>query len=230
MDWMKAVRERHSVRRYTDSPIEGDVLKQLRLAIEKYNREGGLRMQLRLNEDEPFRGFLASYGLLHGVRNYVALIGEDAIDLDERVGYYGQKLALHAQLLGLNTCWVGGTYRKGKAVQAAKNERMVCVLAIGYGANQGHARRSKPMEKLCCTDGEMPEWFRMGMEAAMLAPTAVNQQRFMIEWKNHMLRYRAFKGPFSAVDLGIVRLHFEIGAAAGGASPEKLRIMANEGE
>ena len=230
MDWMKAVRERHSVRRYTDRPIEGDVLKELRLAIEKYNREGGLRMQLRLNEDEPFRGFLASYGLLHGVRNYVALIGEDRPDLDERVGYYGEKLVLHAQLLGLNTCWVGGSYRKGKAVRVAENERLVCVLAIGYGANQGHARRSKPMEKLCCTDGEMPEWFRMGMEAAMLAPTAVNQQRFMIEWKNGILRYRAYRGLFSAVDLGIVKLHFEIGADASGLMPDNLCSRLNKGE
>lgn len=29
--------------------------------------------------------------------------------------------------------------------------------------------------------GETPQWFKNGMEAAMLAPTAMNQQKFVIK-------------------------------------------------
>ena len=82
-------------------------------------------------------------------------------------------------MLGLNTCWVGLTYKKRKLdVQIKDDEKLVCVLALGYGSDQGTAHKSKDMGDLCVCPGEMPEWFRNGMESAMLAPTAMNQQKF----------------------------------------------------
>ena len=53
------------------------------------------------------------------------------------------------------------------------------------------------------------------MEAALLAPTAMNQQRFIFDLKdgNRVDAY-ALSGPYSAIDLGIVKYHFEIAANA----------------
>ena len=82
-------------------------------------------------------GRLAHYGKFDNVQHFIALIGPKSADLDERIGYYGERLVLLAQTLGLNTCWVALTFSKGASknhCQIAKNERLVCVLALGHGA------------------------------------------------------------------------------------------------
>ena len=68
------------------------------------------------------------------------------------------------------------------------------------------------MEALCKTDREMPAWFRSGMEAALLAPTATNQQKFLLTLDGNAVQAEATGGFYSKVDLGIVKYHFEIGA------------------
>lgn len=211
----EAIISRHSVRRYIDKPIEGEVLAALNSEIDACRAESGLNIQLVTEDSRAFKGFFASYGLLHGVKNYIALVGKNTVQLDEQCGRYGEKLVLFAQTIGLNTCWVGGTYsRKKISVTIDEGEKLVCVIAIGYGANQGRSRRSKSIESLCSVEGEMPDWFRKGMEAAALAPTAVNQQRFHFSLSGSTVTARALPGPYSAVDLGIVKYHFEIGAGA----------------
>ena len=64
-----------------------------------------------------------------------------------------------------------------------------------------------------------PSWFRKGVEAALLAPTAVNQQKFSFEYlgiENSRHLVRAKKGfslvGYALMDLGIAKYHFEIGA------------------
>ena len=140
--------------------------------------------------------------------------GRKKDDPDEKVGYYGEWVVLHAQMLGMNTCWVGLTYSKRKLdIRVGKDEKLVCVLALGYGADQGVAHESKPMEELCDCDGDMPEWFRNGMEAAMLAPTAMNKQKFRFTLNGDgKVSAKTAGGPYSEVDLGIAKLHCELGA------------------
>ena len=213
MNWMKAIHERHSVRRYTDQPIEGDVLKRLQAQIDTCRKESGLTIELRLNDAETFGSFLASYGMLKGVRNYLVFSGEESDDLDQRVGYYGEKIVLAAQLLGLKTCWVAGSYPKGKMrSMVPEGERLVCVIVIGYGVNSGKPHRSKALEKLYRCDGTAPEWFLSGVRAAQLAPTAVNQQQFRFELHGNTVTALALRGFYTQIDLGIVRFHFEVGA------------------
>ena len=215
MDLMEAMRARHSVRSYQDKPIEEEKITAIQREIDLCNREGNLHIQLVTDEPKAFDGFMAHYGKFSRVKNYLAMIGPKSDDLEEKAGYYGERLVLLAQSLGLNTCWVALTFSKGKVpTKAGKDEKLVCVISLGYGETQGAAHRNKPMESLCQTDGAMPDWFRKGMEAALLAPTAVNQQKFMITLKDGKVNARATGGFYSRVDLGIVRYHFEIGAGA----------------
>ena len=126
---------------------------------------------------------LAHYGRFRNAVNYIAMVGNTDLDnLDELCGYYGEKLVLKAQELGLSSCWVGGTYGKGKCkANPSAGEKIVCVIAIGYGENEGVKHKSKPVKKLCnISEEEMPSWFKNGMVAAMLAPTAMNQQKFYV--------------------------------------------------
>ena len=112
MNIHEAIAERHSVRRYTEQPIEGEVLRELQNEIETCNAESGMRFQLVLDEPQAFSSFLARYGHFTGVRNYIALVGEKRKDSEEVCGYYGERIVLKAQMLGLRTCWAALTYKK----------------------------------------------------------------------------------------------------------------------
>lgn len=213
MELLEAIMLRHSVRAYEDKKIEGSVREMLQQKIEECNRESGLHMQLVLDEPKAFDSFLAHYGKFSGVKNYVAVVGKKSEDLDETCGYYGEKLVLYAQTLGLNTCWVGLTYSKVKdAFVLEDGEKLYCVISIGYGTTQGIPHKSKPFEKVTKTGRDIPDWFREGVKAALLAPTAVNQQKFTFILEDKKVTAKPGMGFYSKMDLGIVKYHFEIGA------------------
>ncbi len=213
MDLILAAEERHSVRRYTDKPVPEDIVSKLRSVVEECNAESGLNIQIVCDEPRAFDCLSARYGKFEGVRNYIALVGKKDDCLQERAGYYGERIVLTAQTLGLNTCWVAGTYSRRKcAAEIGKGEKLICVIAFGYGKTQGVPHKSKQIERLYSCDGEMPDWFRKGMECATLAPTAVNQQQFRFTYSQGKVKAESLGGFYSKLDLGIARFHFELGA------------------
>lgn len=215
MTILEAMKVRHSVRSYKQTPIDAEIIRALQKEIDSCNGESGLHIQLVTDEEKAFAGMMAHYGKFSGVRNYIALIGKKSPALDEKAGYYGERLALFAQTLGLNTCWVAMTFSKGVTksnCKLEKGEKIVCVLSLGYGETQGVAHKSKQMEQLCHAENPMPAWFRSGMEAALLAPTAMNQQKFLFTQKADTVKAESTGGFYSKVDLGIVKYHFAIGA------------------
>ncbi|MDR0515132.1 MAG: nitroreductase family protein [Coriobacteriaceae bacterium] len=180
MDLMEAIEARHAVRAYTERAIEPAKAQILQRLIDKANDESGLKIQLCLESPAAFDSILAKYGVFTKVRNYIALVGNKSDKAALACGYHGEKLVLAAQKLGLNTCWVGGTYSKRKVVaQVGLREKLHLVIALGYGETQGSPHKTKSIEELSHVSGEMPEWFRAAMEAVRLAPTAINQQRFL---------------------------------------------------
>mgnify|MGYP003361929481 FL=1 len=207
------IKKRHSVRSYLDKPLEGEAIRKLQQAIEECNQESGLHIQLVSNEPKAFDGFMAHYGKFKGVNNYIALIGPRGKDLEETCGYYGEKLVLTAEELGLNTCWVYMTYRKIKdAFVVGDNEKLVCVIALGYGAVPGKPHSSKTLEDVVLVNGDMPAWFVNGVQMALLAPTAMNQQKFEFILDGDTVLATAGFGVCTKIDLGIVKYHFELGA------------------
>lgn len=213
MDIMEAIKNRHSVRQYEDRPIDSEALQQLREEAEICNREGGLHIQLVTDEPKAFSGFMAHYGSFSGVTNYIALVGPKGADLEEKCGYYGQRLVLKAQQLGLNTCWVAMTYSKiPGAFQVDSGEKLTVVIALGYGKSQGVQHKSKAVEQVSNAGADTPDWFRAGVEAALLAPTAMNQQKFTLTYDDGQVTAKAGMGFYAKIDLGIVKYHFEIGS------------------
>lgn len=206
----QAIQERHSVRSYKNTPISAEAKKDLEALIAQCNKDGGLHIQLVVNEPQAFDSFMAHYGKFSGVSNYIAMIGPKSADLEEKCGYYGEKLVLRAQQLGLNTCWVAMTYKKIKtAFEVKEGEKLCVVIAIGYGATQGMQHKSKAAQEVTQVSGDMPEWFKKGVDAALLAPTAMNQQKFVFSLKGEEAAVKAGMGFYSKIDLGIVRYHFE---------------------
>ena len=217
MDVFEAITLRHSVRSYTDKKIDGEILEQLKKTVDECNSNSGLNIQLCLNEPEAFSGRMAKYGKFKNVKNYIALVGKNDDKLEEKTGYYGEMIVLKAQQLGLNSCWVAMSYSKGKSTAKVKSgEKLLMVIAVGFGETNGVSHKNKPIEKLSSVNGNMPDWFRKGMEAAQLAPTAMNQQKFCFELNANTVTAAAGFGFYTKVDLGIAKYHFEIGAGKNG--------------
>lgn len=220
MTLLEAIQARHSVRHYISKPLTEDIVEVLQEKIEECNRKGNLHIQLVLNERKGFSGMMA-YGSFSGVENYLVMAGERADDLDERVGYYGEQLVLLAQQLGLGTCWAGLSYRKVKGTyNLVQGEKIACMISLGYPDDPGRNMKRKTAEAVSNVSDNTPAWFRAGVEAALLAPTAVNQQKFSFEYiapqGDGISRVKADRGfsliGYTRMDLGIARLHFEIGA------------------
>ena len=221
MTLLEAIESRHSVRRYKDDPIPEDILTKLREKIREINQEASLNIQLVTGEPKAFSGLMA-YGSFSGVNNYLVMAGKKDGELDEKIGYYGEQLVLLAQTLGLNSCWAGLSYSKIPGTyQLAEGEKISCYIALGYGTTQGSGHKVKNIKDVSNASDLTPEWFNKGVEAALLAPTAVNQQKFFLEYignrDNGSLPKVAAKSLFSMIgyskiDLGIVKYHFEIGA------------------
>ena len=71
MTELEAIKARHSVRKYTDKPIEISAVAALKAEIENINAESGLHIQLVLDEPRAFAGGILKYGAFPGVRNYL---------------------------------------------------------------------------------------------------------------------------------------------------------------
>lgn len=209
MEQMELMEQRHSVRQYKDQAIEPEKQAVLNALTKEINREANLHIQIVYDDPKCFDSFMAHYGKFSGVANYIALVGKKSSDLEEQLGYYGEKLVLKAQELGLNTCWVALTHGKSRA-EIAKGEKLVCLISLGYGAVQGVPHKSKPAEELSRTAVTAPEWFTQGVKAAMLAPTAMNQQKFFLELQSDgSVKATCGSGFYTKLDLGIVKYHFE---------------------
>lgn len=220
MTIQEAIEARHSVRAYKDLPLSEEIVKLLEDELVKLNNEGQLHIQLICNEPKAFQGTMAKYGKFRNVNNYLVMAGKKAEDLDERIGYYGEHIVLLAQTLGLNTCWVGLSYSKVPGTYVLdEGEKIACYIAIGYGETQGSGHKIKTVEQVSNASDITPSWFKKGIEAALLAPTAVNQQKFSFEYvgmSNNRHQVRAKKGfsmiGYTQMDLGIAKYHFEVGA------------------
>ena len=220
MTIQEAIEARHSVRAYKDLPLSEEIVRLLEDELMKLNNEGQLHIQLICNEPKAFQGTMAKYGKFCNANNYLDMAGKKAEDLDERIGYYGEHLVLLAQTLGLNTCWVGLSYSKVPGTYVLEEgEKIACYIAIGYGETQGSGHKIKTVEQVSNASDITPSWFKKGIEAALLAPTAVNQQKFSFEYvgmSNNRHQVRAKKGfsmiGYTQMDLGIAKYHFEVGA------------------
>lgn len=205
--------KRHSVRSYKDMPLEEDVIKELNFEIKEINKESGLHIQLIVNEPKAFSGFLGKIGSFSNAVNYLALIGRDDDELDEKCGFYGEKLVLIAQKLGLNTCWVAGTYKNiHEAYMLNEGEKLLLVISLGYGVNAGVPHKNKTIEEISDVNETSPLWYKNGISAVVLAPSAMNRQNFTFKLVGDEVLAKEIPSKWGKVDLGIAKFHFVIGS------------------
>ncbi|WP_418861023.1 nitroreductase family protein [Slackia isoflavoniconvertens] len=245
---VETIRERHSVREYDGGPLDQAEFDALGAVVEECARESGLDIQLVGDNPEVFN-VIARFGLIRGCRTHVAFVVDDAkaggatsganaaangateadcvemrgarrTAVDEAIGYWGQKIVLAAQDMGLNTCWCALCSRKKSRAVVAPGKKVRLVIAVGHGKTQGFSRKTKSVEALSSVEcAKTPAWFAAAMEAAQLAPTAMNNQNFKITLLSDgkTVRIDAPKSGLNVIDEGIVRCNFEIAAKEAGA-------------
>lgn len=213
MTEIEAIKDRHSVRSYRPDKIEADKIAKLNDKIRELNEAGNLHLQLIEDAGNTYNKLLNRVTGLGSAPSVIACVGPDDETLDQRIGYYGEKLVLFAQTLGMNTCWAGTFNKKNIGADVREGERLVISIAIGYGNDRGKPHKSKKPNQVIEAEGDRPYWFNKGVEMALLAPTAINQQKFVIRLNDdESVDFIDKGGILSQVDIGIVKCHFEIGA------------------
>lgn len=220
---VETIRERHSVREYDGKPLARVEFDALGAVVEECARESGLDIQLVGDNPEVFN-VIARFGLIRECRTHVAFVVDDAkagdVAADEAIGYWGQKIVLAAQDMGLNTCWCALCSRKKSRAVVAPGKKIRLIIAVGHGKTQGFSRKTKSVEALSSVECvKAPAWFAAAMEAAQLAPTAMNNQNFKITLLSDgkTVRIDAPQSGLNVIDEGIVRCNFEIAANEAGA-------------
>ena len=234
--WWSAISKRVSVRSFAHRPIPARVLDKLTKTIDLLQPTAPSARALIVN-DKPhhiLRG--AAYGLFSGAQGYIALMGNpNSHRVDQQVGYLGEGVVLEATALGLGTCWVGGMFRASTAAKSLApipGEKVYAIIPLGYPASRpsfGHrvlkglarSKNRKDLAAICSSLNHAPPWVIAGLEAARLAPSAMNRQpwRFTIQDDRVIL---ATDGGFDTpivskkLDCGIALLHFELGARNAG--------------
>lgn len=205
--------KRHTVRKYLDKPLDMDLIGLLNDRIERNNCVYNLTFKLITNNSDGLSS-LARLMSNNSVQNYIILAGKDNSDSDKKIGYCGADLILYAQSLGLNTWWCGGMFNGKNALKHLDNKavRVDGVIAIGYGKTQGVPHKSKTADQVSHFKGDAPGWFKSGIKALLLAPSALNRQPYIVNGEGNKVSLKVKNGTFSQVDLGIGKYFFELGA------------------
>ncbi|MBT1172878.1 nitroreductase [Bifidobacterium sp. MA2] len=239
-----AVNIRTAIRSYDSDPIDDDAARQLEMTLDPINLLSGLHIQLVRDRPQVFAEANAS-GHLKNAANYLAIVGpKDDDEAKERAGFYAERVVLAATLRGLGTLWVAGSWDRAEAARhchVRRDEELYLGVVIGHPEHhlerlqesydelvevQRTHRPTKSYEEFTAgmTDDERaaaPEWFRAGVEAAMKAPSAMNRQPVTFSYDADADTAAAHIDPsagdehWALNDLGIAKLHFQIGAGQG---------------
>ena len=235
------LRSRHSVRRFSSRPIEPATANAVKAAITMVNtHEAGMHFELITDDSTPFEGFKASYGMFHGVRNYICAVADISFpDAQERAGYFAEQIVMKCVELGLGTCFVGGTYDQSRVKTVLRvDRRILFIIALGYAEEKQQTFLSGLAMKMTHRHDRQPEdffvateamdfaeacrrlpWLEDGLKGLASAPSALNKQPVRIRPArdaegNLTVAASAEGGEKTLVDLGIGKYNF--GQAADG--------------
>ncbi len=237
--WYKSIFERNSRRRYTGESLEEDILQRLEFVCENYNPIPGARSVLvRSPPDGVYKGAIGTYGAVKGAPHFIAFIGDmKAPHVQEAIGYQGEGIILEATSQGLGTCWIAGFYRPEiveQVIDITNNEQVLAITPIGHVFESKTrmeqtmtrligAQQRKELSQILILGSEQPSgWILRAIDAARLAPSAINRQpwRFMV--KNGIVSISAKTNGSQKIsprlDCGIAMQHFSLGAKKYGAN------------
>lgn len=228
LKWYDSIEKRTSRRSYIDKEIGENDLNKIYFLIDSINKEYNLNIQFVKDGKKAFKGLGKTYGMLNGVKSFIALVGNKNIpNIESKMGYLGEALVLECTSLELGTCWVGGTYDKNyaeKSIDIKDNEKLYCVITVGHVKDEKGLRekmlssigkkRKSFEENLIAYNTSYPNWVECGINSVIKAPSALNKQPWQYEYKDGFIKAKAInlKHGYEKIDLGISMLHFQLGA------------------
>lgn len=222
---IQAIEKRKSQRTFTKEAIAEDKIQKIKELIDDINKNSELNISFVEDGSEAFSDIRTSYGFFKNVRSMILMKGNpDLSHFREKVGYYGEKLVLSAVDMGLGTCWVGGTFDR-KKLDTPEGECIIAAIVVGMVDKPAikdkilkalFTGKRKPVSERLTSDSQVPEWVEKGMKCVLLAPSALNKQKPHFEYKSGVLTAGVINDYIADLtDLGIAKLHFEIGADGG---------------
>ena len=135
--WYDAIRRRRSRRRFHHVPPLLPLNKHLWNLCNDF-RPFPEAQAILVNQpaERILTGAIGPYGKIRGAQAFVALLGNPGPCIAEQIGYTGEGIALEATACGLDTCWVGGSFRPEVVAPIAGayvGERVFGVIVLGYG-------------------------------------------------------------------------------------------------
>ncbi|MEW5900485.1 MAG: nitroreductase family protein [Acidobacteriota bacterium] len=251
--WYPAIFRRRSRRSFADREVEQEKIARLEFVCKEFRPFPEARAEfVRSRPENVFKGAIGHYGRVKGAPHYISFIGDTrSAQMREAVGYTGEGIVLEATALGLDTCWVGGFFRPETIRQFLRlevYEEVLSVTPVGYAVERkdfsekllsgfARSRQRKSLQEIASGPVSDP-WIIKALEAARLAPSAVNRQpwQFRMEDRAMIISVWGSKklSPVSRrLDCGIAMLHFELGARAAGiegrweflVAPDVARFM-----
>ncbi len=235
--WHGAIFQRRSRRRYDATPLEPAQLDNLKIICREFRPFPQVRAEL-INEspDEILRGAIGSYGKIKGAPTLIAFVGDmNDPPVQEKVGYTGEGIILEATAMGLATCWVGGWmfFRREAAASLlgiGEHEKVLAVTPVGRpvgeptleeaamtGFGLFHTRRPLTEMVAGLDPAEWSHWIKSALEAARLAPSAINRQPWRFHIESNIITVSMDNPSFNLgiskrLDCGIAMLHIEVAA------------------
>nr|WP_312578940.1 nitroreductase family protein [Sedimentibacter sp.] len=237
------IKTRTSTRTFDSKSIDKKILQQFNDYISEINSEAKIKARFKLisNDDivdnEPKK--LGTYGVISGTNSYIIGI----LDKDEKnaveFGFLFEKIILFATDLGLQTCWLGGTFNKNDFEQKSsllENEFIPIISPVGIKRDKPRALEitmraiagsnkrkswselffdkdiSLPLTEICSGKYNIP------LEMVRLGPSASNKQPWRIIKENELYHFFLCRTKGYGVanfdiqknDLGIAMCHFEL--------------------
>lgn len=225
--WFDVIPARISRRVFDGRSVAPDLLERLHAHCSRFQPAPGVRVAIAPSAPEDiFTGYAGSYGRVRGFISVAAFIGPEGADT--AAGYVGEAFVLEAARLGLDTCWVAGSYdrkRTARVFPVSDGERIYSITPIGYAtakqAVDEKAMRTlvrsasrKPLSEIAPGASDWPDWARAAAEAARLAPTGGNGQPERLRMDGESLVVAGADTTYwtAPIDFGIVMLHAELGA------------------
>jgi nitroreductase len=233
--WFDAIFLRHSHRKYSGEVPDDDLTDKIERVCNDFRPFPGARAVLvRDSGKDVFKGAVGEFFYkVTETPYYIVFVGStNAPNAQAATGYLGEGVILEATALGLNTCWVGGFYRREgveKQIDLKEEERILGLTPVGYSRDESDRvgvsskpYRRKDLTKLVLSgDVDNQEWIRTALEAVRLAPSAGNRQPWRIDIGNDSISIssNSERKDFRIsrrLDCGIAMLHLELGALSNG--------------
>ena len=183
---------------------------------------------------------LGTYGVIKGTSTFLLSAAEKGkMDL-EQLGYTFEKIVLYCTSIGIGTCWMAGTFKRGefaKAIKLRQNEMLTAISPLGYASEKrsfidsavrltAGSKKRKEWEELFfegdfdkSLENNNSERYCEALEMVRIAPSASNLQPWRIVKQKNEFHFflKGKKGYNSAfgfniqrIDIGIAMCHFEL--------------------